>query len=418
MHAAGPVARRDAIDVARVLALLIVVLGHLLMAVIDRPGGVMRGANLLALHPGWVFVAALAPMPMFFAAGGWANATATLATSVPRLRTLVGLGAVVVCAWSAGVVVAAVVVGDPGVVGDGARIATEPLWFVAAYVPLAAFGGRLARLAADHVVLALGSSLAVLAALDAARFALDAPTWIGWPGFYLAWGTPWMVGAWWRARYLAGTLDERRTGTLLTLGAGAGCVVLIAFAGYDPALIDAVPGARSNTTPPTLYTAVAALAQVGLLITGAGLLDRAGQRWRRLWDRAGEAAVGIYAWHLTALALCAALISAGLPTPERLTTLWWVTRPVWWGAVLALTGGFVTLTAIARTRLRRGRDGSRPGDRPTLANALGVLAAAAAGAAVGLRGPRTIPLAIECSALFVLSWACFRPPRRDAVERH
>jgi hypothetical protein len=414
MHAAGPVARRDAIDVTRVLALLIVVFGHLLMAVIDRPGGAMRGANLLALHPGWVAVAALAPMPMFFAAGGWANATATLATALPRLRTLVGLGAIVVCAWSAGVVVMALVVGDPGVVGDGARIATEPLWFVAAYVPLAAFGGRLARLAADHIVLALGSGLALLAALDVARFALEAPAWIGWPGFYLAWGTPWLVGAWWRARHLAGGFDERRVGALLALAAGAGCLALVAFAGYDPALIDAVPGARSNTTPPTLYTAVAALAQVGLLIMGARLLDRAGRRWRRLWDRAGEAAVGVYAWHLTALALCAALISAGLPAPERLTTLWWVTRPVWWAAVLTLTGGFVSLTAIARARLRRGRDGSRPSDRPTLTNALGVLTAAAAGAAVGLRGPRTIPLALACSGLFVISWACLRPQRRTA----
>jgi hypothetical protein len=84
--------RREGIDVARILALLVVVLGHLLLAVVDRPGDEVRGANLLALHPGWALVAAAAPMPVFFAAGGWANATAAWSSAVPRLRTLVGLG--------------------------------------------------------------------------------------------------------------------------------------------------------------------------------------------------------------------------------------------------------------------------------------------------------------------------------------
>ncbi|MGQ0434279.1 MAG: acyltransferase family protein, partial [Microthrixaceae bacterium] len=208
----APPERRDAIDVARVLALLVVVLGHLLMAVIDRRDGEIRGANLLALHPGWVFVAALAPMPVFFAGGGWANATATLTTSLGRLRTLVGLSAVVVCAWSAGVILAVATTGHAGVVGDGARVATQPLWFVAAYAPLAAAGGWLARLAANRIVALVGASLALLTALDVARFALVAPEWIGWPGFYLAWGTPWLLGGWWRGRPHEGTRDARRGG--------------------------------------------------------------------------------------------------------------------------------------------------------------------------------------------------------------
>lgn len=401
-------ARRPAIDVARSLALLIVVLGHLLLAVIDRHDGEVRGANLLVLHPGWAFLATLAPMPVFFAAAGWANASATLASSASRLRTLVGLGAVVVTAWSMAVVVAVAVSGDAGIVGDGARVATQPLWFVAAYVPLAAAGRSLARLAAAHPIRAVGVELALLAALDVTRFGFGELDWIGWPGFYLAWSTPWLIGGWWRARYEAGDLDERRTGVVLALGAGAGCVALVALAGYDPALIDAVPGARSNTTPPTLYTAVAALAQVGLLIVGAHALDRLGRRWRRLWDRAGEAAVGVYVWHLTALALCGAVIAAGFPVPERLTPLWWSTRPLWWAAVLAVTAVFVATTAAARHRLASARQGTGPA--PPQGQVLtGVLVAAAGGALVGLRGPRTLALAAGCSVLFVAAWLLLRP---------
>lgn len=403
------VVRRDAVDVARVLALLVVVLGHLLLAVIDRHDGRLRGANLLALHPGWAFLAAAAPMPVFFAAAGWANATSSWASSAPRLRRLVGLGAVVVCAWSAAVVVTVVVAGHPGVVGDGARIATQPLWFLAAYVPLAATGRPLARLAARHLLLAVGGSLLLLALLDAARFGLQTPGWIGWPGFYLAWGVPWLVGAWWRSRFEAGGFRERRVGLTLLLAAGAACVVLVVVAGYAPALIDAVPGARSNTTPPTLYTALAALAQTGALLAGARLLDAVGRRWRGVWDRAGEAAVAVYASHLTALALCAAAIATGLPVPERLTTLWWLTRPLWWLAVLTVTAGLVLLTGP----VRRGR--SRSG-APLLRGAPGVVAAAAGGAAVGLRGPRSVLLAGVCSGLLVAAWVLLRR-RSDAARR-
>jgi hypothetical protein len=74
--------------------------------------------------------------------------------------------------------------GAAGIVGDGARIATQPLWFLAAYVPFAAAGLRLAKLASRHVVASVGTCLAVLALLDVARFRFDAPTWVGWPGFF------------------------------------------------------------------------------------------------------------------------------------------------------------------------------------------------------------------------------------------
>ena len=145
--------RRPAVDVARVLALGLVVLGHLGLAVIDRADGGVRGTNLLELRPGWLWVASLSPMPVFFAAAGWANATTSPEAAAPRLRTLAGLGAVVVGVWTLGVAIAVVITGEAGVVGDGARIATQPLWFVAAIgVPLALFLmlGRSASPAAGH----------------------------------------------------------------------------------------------------------------------------------------------------------------------------------------------------------------------------------------------------------------------------
>lgn len=402
--------RRDAIDVARILALLIVVLGHLTLAVVDRHNGAVRGANLLELHPAWAFLAAAAPMPIFFAAAGWANATASLHSAVPRLRTLVGVAAVVITSWTVGVVLARVIAGDPGVVADGARIATQPAWFLAAYVPFAAAGGPLARFATSRSPLVtVGGPLAVMALLDFSRFGLNGPQWICWLGFYVAWAVPWLAGAWWREQSLRG-FNERRTGALLVISALILGVVLVGRFGYAPALIDAVPGRRSNTTPPTLYTAVAALGQVGVFMLLARSLDSAGRRWRKLWDRAGEAAVGVYLWHLSALALCGGVVALGLAVPERLTTTWWLTRPLWWAAVIGIALLFVLATDAVRRRIRKPR-AEAPALLPVPVLLTGIVLTAAGAGLVGLKGPRSVPLALTCSALFLAAWFAMREQR-------
>ena len=406
-------ARRGAIDVARIVALLVVVAGHLTLAVVDVDAdGEVRTANLLALRPGWAWAAAAAPMPVFFAAAGWANATTGVAEAARRLRTLVGLGLVVVAAWSALVLGAIVATGEAGIVGDGARVATQPLWFLAAYLPFVIVGRRLAGLATAHPVLSIGGCLAGLAALDLARFAGPAPDWIGWPGFGLAWGIPLLLGGWWRARWEAGQLHERGAGGILLAGGVVAAVALVALAGYQPALIDTSEVERSNTTPPTLYTAVAAIAQVGALLMVAGRLDRMGVRFRRLLDRAGEMAVGVYVWHLTALALVVAVIAAGVPVPDRLTGWWWAARPLWAAAVLTVTGALVAATAAARARL-----GGAPGGEGGAWSVLGVVLGAAGAAYVGLEGPRSLPAAAASTALFAGAWLLLRPRSNEPLVR-
>jgi len=397
--------RRGAIDVVRVGALVLVVLGHLTLAVVDRgPDGALRGANLLALHPNAAWLAMLAPMPLFFAAAGWANATATSRSAAPRLRTLVGLGAVVVVVWSVASIVELLIRGEGGIVADGARIATQPLWFLAAYIPFTAWGARMAGLA-RRPALVIGVCLAALAALDIARFAFDAPEAIGWPGFLLAWGTAWLAGAWWRQRWEAGGMPERRIGAVLAIVSSTAAIALVLFAGYHPALIDAVEGQRSNTTPPTLYTAVAALVQVGLLMMVAAGLDRLAARWRRQFDKAGTVALGVYVWHLTALALCAAVLAAGLWAPGRFTTSWWLSRPLWIAAVLGVTGLLVAATAAARTRLQeRGPRGPRRRLVGISIVRAGLVLSTFGAAVVGLVGPRTLPGAIAAIVGFTLGW--------------
>jgi hypothetical protein len=405
------VERRDAIDVARVLALALVVAGHLAMAVIDRDGnGAVRGTNMLLLYPRWSFLAAAAPMPVFFAAGGWANATTPPQRAAPRLRTLVGLALAVVGCWSLAVLVASAIRGgDPGVLGQGARLATQPLWFLAAYVPFAFWGRSLARAAIARPAAVIGGCLLLLGALDVIHFGFDGPGWLAWPAFYLAWGTPWLAGCWWREQWTPGGFAERRVGIALAAGAGVGAWILVWRAGYQASLIDYGSDGRSNTNPPTLYTAVVGLAQVGVLMLVAPKLDRLGARFRTIWDRAGSAAIGVYVWHLTALSLCVGVVAIpDVPAPRRLSAAWWLLRPVWIVAVLGccavLVGATASIRALLRTRARTA--GAAPA--PVARLALGTVVAAAGGAVIGLYGPATVPRAIVCCALLGAGWVMLR----------
>ncbi len=405
-----PLERRPAIDVVRVGALVAVVVGHLLMAVVDQgPDGAVRGVNLLELEPGWKWLTLLSPMPLFFAAGGWANATSSAPAAARRLRPIVGLAAVVVGLWYLPAVVELALEGDRGVLGDGARLATQPVWFLAAYVPFAAGGGWLAR-CARRPGWSIGACVALLALADAARFAFDAGDLVGWVGFLPAWAVPWLLGAWWR-QAVGRRSDVRRfelgRGAVLAGGALLLGAALVRWAGYSPTLVDAVPGDRSNTTPPTSFTAVAAVGQVGLLMIAAGVLDRWGARWRTLVDRAAAVSVPVYLWHLTALALCSGAVTAGLPVPERLTVGWWLTRPFWWAAVLAVTGLLVVLTARGHAMLERHRR-HVPSSSGTGTMRIGVIVAAAGAAMVGLRGPASVALAAAALAALIAGWRMLR----------
>lgn len=429
--------RRASVDVARVIALALVVAGHLAMAVIDRgPSGGLRGTNVFELHPEWSWVTVISPMPVFFVAAGFANAASDPLAAAGRLRTLVGLAAAVIGTWSLAVVVSEPFVGRGSVVGDGARLATQPLWFIAAYAPLLAISAAAPRAVMSRPLTVAVGCTVLVGACDLARFVAGAPSWVGWPGFLAAWAVPWTIGGWWRGLGASDPgLSRRREvsgGSILFAGGSVLAVLLVRHGGYSASMLDVVEGARSNSTPPTLYTTAVAVAQGGVVLAAAGALDRVGNRWRALWSRAGVASLGVYAWHLTALALCSAFVAAGLPAPERFTVSWWLSRPLWWGAIIALTMAFVGITARVLSgqspddrphRRRRRQHGDRvTGDgagnpsadversswwRIAGGTALGALTAAA----VGLHGPSSSVWAVGLSVGMGISWGLLRPGR-------
>jgi hypothetical protein len=308
------------------------------------------------------------------------------------------------------VIAAALRGGDPGVLGQGARLATQPLWFLAAYVPFAFWGRALARFVTARPLVVVGGCLLALGALDVAHFGLDGPSWLAWPAFYLAWGTPWLVGAWWRQKWTEGGFPERRVGIALAVGGACVAALLVWRAGYQASLIDYGSDGRSNTNPPTLYTAVVGLTQIGVLMIVAPALDRLGSRFRALWNQAGSAAIAVYAWHLTALSLGVGIVAIpDVPAPRRLSASWWLFRPVWIVAVLGTCALLVAATAAVRARLQRATRPNHATTAPPITRlALGAAVAATGGAVIGLIGPATVPRALICCLLLGAGWALLR----------
>lgn len=394
--------RRGAIDIARSSSLVLVVVAHLTMVVLDRaPDGSLRGINLFELYPRMEWLTMLSPMPLFFVASGWANVGGARASRLGRVVVLLGLATVVAAGWSLAALIERITTGDNGIVADGSRIATQPLWFLTAWIPFTVFSDVLTR-AARRIIPAVGTCLVVLAIVDVIRFVGDAPRWVGYPGFFVAWAVPWLMGAWWRQRHDTSTFHERRKGGAIAGGSIAISIVLVAFFDYHAALIDAVPGHRSNTTPPTLFTAVASLVQVGLFFIVARTLDSVAARRGRAIRSLDALAPGLYVWHLTALSLWGAVLAAGAWAPQRLSWQWWVSRPVWFAAVIAASIVFSLATRRVTSRLQAMPVRTDAGRGPFVI--VPTLVAAATFGLIGLYGPDTTGMAITVTALCLFAF--------------
>lgn len=394
--------RRGAIDVARSTSLVLVVVAHLVMVVIDRgPGGAVRGINLFQLYPRWEWLTALSPMPLFFVASGWANVGGTVAGRARRVTLILTLAVVLSTAWSAATLVERVVTGGNGIVSDGARVSTQPLWFLAAWIPFTLFADSLTTSSRRIGVFIVGAAT-VLVVGDVARFVFDAPRWVGFTGFFVAWAVPWALGSWWRQQHDAHTFDERVVGLVVCAGAITIAIPMVAWGGYSVALIDAVPGGRSNTTPPTLFTAVASTVQFGAFMACAPALDRIAARRSRVIRQLDTVAPGLYVWHLTALSLLGALLAAGLWAPHRLSPEWWLSRPLWWAAIVALAIAFALASRTLTRVVEQSASGTVTRDRVVIA----AFASGLAFALAGLYGPDTTGMAIAIPTLALLAlWA-------------
>ncbi len=378
--AATPASRHRVVDLLRVGALAVVVLGHWLVAAVTvHDGRLVTGAVLdraAWTHPlTWVFQV----MPVFFLVGGYANGLSfrrardggrtgaewlrgrlrrLLTPVVPLLLTWVVLLAV---ADAAGV--------DRAALRTASQVALVPTWFLAAYVVVCAVAPLTLRLWERFGWASVAGGLALGGLVDLVSLTTGA-WWVGFANYVVVWGAVHQLGYAWLDGRLAGT--SRR---LALAGVGAvGLVALVALGPYPVSMIGLDGAAVNNSYPTRVTLGFLGLLQAGLVLALEPLL----QRWMardRPWAvtvRLGARMMSVYLWHLTVMVLVVggSLLLGGVGLgPEPLSAAWWSTRPLWWGVLALGTAAVVAL--VGRFEGVAPASGRVAVWRPVLATALG-----------------------------------------------
>jgi hypothetical protein len=362
--------RNRYVDLLRAISILVVVVGHWLMAAPEvSPTGELKAGHVLADLPWtqwltWVFQV----MPIFFVVGGYSNAASWRSARAKglgygpwlhaRLRRLVLPVLALIGVWAVVGTIAISVGLDPELVKIGSQTALVPIWFLAVYVLVAALAPP-ALIAWERWGWASVVGLAAAAVLtDTVSLAIDNDL-VGFLNYLFIWGGVHQLGFAWR--------DGKLTGIARTLplaGAGlAGLVVAVTVFDYPVSMVG-VPGADiNNTLPPRIPLLALGLFQTGVLLS---LEAPARRRLEQgpLWTATvlvNSMIMTIYLWHLTAMiaVLGVSLIfdGVGLRVAAGSGT-WWATRPLWLALMAVVIAPFIA--AFSRFERPRGNPTAPP----------------------------------------------------------
>ncbi len=367
LAAATPTTRNRVVDLLRAAAILVVVLGHWLVAAVTVRDGELVPGHLLDLAPWthpltWVFQV----MPVFFLVGGYSNALSwrgarSRGTTYARwlrgrLRRLLVPVVPLLLTWLTAVSVATAAGVPAATLRTASQIALVPTWFLAAYVIVCAVAPATLWLWERTGWASVVGGLVVAAVVDLVSLWTGSLA-VGFANYLFVWASVHQLGYAW--------LDGRLGGTGRRLGlAAVGLVgtVLLVWAGPYPVSMIGLDGAAVNNSYPTRVT----LGFLGLLQAGLVLaLEPVLRRWlarERPWRATvlvNTRIMTIYLWHLTAMVgvIGLSLLVGGFGLgAEPLSGGWWAGRPLWWAVLAAVTVGLVALLGRFETPQPLGDD--------------------------------------------------------------
>lgn len=350
-----PAGRDRFVDLVRVFAILMVVLGHWLVAVIVVGEDGVTTTQLLVVAP-WTRWATwvMQVMPLFFLVGGRVNAGSlerhqrrgdttwwwVRRRSRRLLRPMLWLLAI----WIPLAPVLRWIGFSGSLVERASEVALMPLWFLIVYtltIVLAPVTWRLHRRAGWWVVAGATVLVGVVDALHGAGLPV-----VGEVNQLLVFAIAHQLGYLWA--------DDRlpfgRRGLWLAGGGLLAAAVLVVGVGYPISMVGVAGPTPSNALPPNLALLALTVAQTGVLLA----LRRPCERWLHrselAWAAvatAGTAIVTLYLWHMTAMIAVASLthLTGWWPDVDPVGAAWWLLRPAW---VLLCAAALVPLVLAFR----------------------------------------------------------------------
>ncbi len=335
--------RNHSMDLYRVCALLLIVVGHWIAAALTFSDGAFWRENPLVDLPWtqwltWIFQV----VPVFFVVAGYASAVSWRHRSDGesrqdwlRRRLVRPLGPTTVYVVFVLLVVAGL--GAAGVAGSeldfGAWAVAMHLWFLGIYVLVVALTPVAVAAHQRWGLWVPAAMVAVVATLDLATIGVGLP-YAGWLNYLLVWAVLYQLGIAWQDGMLA-----RRRALLVAAGSAVALALLVGVGPYPVSMIG-VPGAViNNTGPPNLALLALGGVQAGLVLAAAPAVDRAlkAPHAQRLLAVANANVMALYLWHMVPVVIVAV---AGYPTgllpqPVLGSAAWWLFR-LEWVAMLAV----------------------------------------------------------------------------------
>jgi peptidoglycan/LPS O-acetylase OafA/YrhL len=311
LAAQTPTERNRYVDFLRAVSILVVVVGHWLIATAHYVDGTLTPGHLLKSEPGtqwltWLFQV----MPIFFIVGGYSNAVSLESARrkgdqyavwlAARLNRLVTPLLILLIAWSVIALIMYAVDARLAVIQFTSKAALIPTWFLAIYIMLVILAPAAYRAWRRFGFASFWAFVALAVLTDIAFFAADL-RWLGWSNYFWVWLAVHQLGFAWRDGRLSSP-------PLLLLYSAVGFVtlyLLISKGPYPLAMVGSPDEGLSNTLPPKVTLIALGVFQFGLLLALEGPMRRVLESLR-LWTATvliNSMIMTLYLWHITVMVL-------------------------------------------------------------------------------------------------------------------
>jgi hypothetical protein len=368
LAAQTPAERNRYVDFLRSVSILVVIVGHWMIATAYVVDGTFEPGHLLKSHPQmqwltWIFQV----MPVFFIVGGYANAVSLESAArkkiayagwlSARLNRLVAPLLVLMIAWGIIAVIMTIAGARASVIQYASQAALIPTWFLAIYIMVAILAPLTYAFWKRFGFLSFWIFVGVAVLVDTLFFKADIH-WPGWSNYFWIWLAVHQLGYAWRDNRI-GTPGRLIVYSIVGLTALS---LLILVGPYPLAMVGSPDEGLSNTLPPKITLLALGVFQYGLLLSLEGPMRRVLDNIR-LWTATvliNSMIMTVYLWHITVMIVFIAVLylagGFGLEV-EPGSQQWWLTRPVWIGLLLVL---LLPVALLLSPLERRGRPADAP----------------------------------------------------------